>query len=149
MVGICPGGICPVGICPDTTADIPPPRAPVQDMAYVDDITITSTHTSTSAAKKYIQPYIHKVFAWTRQNNLILNPDKTTCKSVHAGPCGIYEQSGPNNKQQSTTHGNAPKGSGPYLRPKTHIQHTHSQHLNTSTQVNNTNNKSAHSNRMG
>ena len=43
------------------------------------DITITSTHTSTSAAKKYIQPYLHKVFAWTKQNNLLLNPDKTTC----------------------------------------------------------------------
>ena len=39
----------------------------------------TSTHTSTSAAKKYIQPYLHKVFAWTKQNNLLLNPDKTTC----------------------------------------------------------------------
>ena len=35
-------------------------------MAYADDITITSTHTSTSAAKKYIQPYLHKVFAWTK-----------------------------------------------------------------------------------
>ena len=47
-------------------------------MVYADDITITSTHTSTSAAKKYIQPYQHKVFAWTKQNNLPLNPDKTT-----------------------------------------------------------------------
>ena len=36
------------------TADIPPPRTPVQVMVNVDDITITSTHTSTSAAKKYI-----------------------------------------------------------------------------------------------
>ena len=61
------------------TSDLPPPSAPVQVMAYVDDITITSTHTSTSAAKKYIQPYLHKVFAWTKQNNLLLNPDKTTC----------------------------------------------------------------------
>ena len=34
------------------TADIPPPGAPVQVMAYADDITITYTHTSTSAAKK-------------------------------------------------------------------------------------------------
>ena len=25
-----------------------------------------------------IQPYLHKVFAWTKQNNLILNLDKTT-----------------------------------------------------------------------
>ena len=38
------------------TADIPPPSAPVTVMAYADDITITSKHTSTSAAKKYIQP---------------------------------------------------------------------------------------------
>ena len=59
------------------TSDVPPPSAPVQVMAYADDITITST--STSAAKKYIQPYPHTVFAWTRQSNLILNPDKTTC----------------------------------------------------------------------
>ena len=48
-------------------------------MAYADDITITSTNTSTSAAKKYIQPYIHEVFAWTKQNNLTLNTDKPTC----------------------------------------------------------------------
>ena len=48
-------------------------------MAYAADITITSTHTSTSAAKKYIQPYLHKTFAWTKQNNLTLNPDKTIC----------------------------------------------------------------------
>ena len=40
---------------------------------------ITSTHTITSSAKKYIQPYLHKVFAVTKPNNLTLNPDKTTC----------------------------------------------------------------------
>ena len=45
------------------TSDLPPPSAPVQVMAYADDITITSTNTSRSAAKKYIQPYLHKVFA--------------------------------------------------------------------------------------
>ena len=45
-------------------------------MAYADDITIT--YTSTNTSKKYIQPYIHKVFVWTTQNNLLLNPDKTT-----------------------------------------------------------------------
>ena len=61
------------------TADIPPPRAPVQVMAYADDITITSTHTSTSAANKYIQLYLHKVVTWTKQNDISLNPDKTTC----------------------------------------------------------------------
>ena len=58
------------------TADIPRPRAPVQVIIYADDITITSTNTSTSAANKYIESYPHKVFAWTKQNNLTLNPNK-------------------------------------------------------------------------
>ena len=38
------------------TADLPSPRAPVQVMIYAADINITTTHTRTSAAKKYIQP---------------------------------------------------------------------------------------------
>ena len=33
----------------------------------------------TFRAINYIQPYLHKVFAWTEQNNRTLNPDKTTC----------------------------------------------------------------------
>ena len=102
------------------TADIPPPRAPVQVMAYADDITITSTQTSMSAAKKYIQPYLHQVFAWTKQNNLLLNPDKQLALCSHQTLQNIR----PNNKQQSTTHGNAPKGYGSYLRPKTHTSTT-------------------------
>ena len=50
------------------TADLPPSRAPVQVMAYTDAITVTSTHTSTNTAKKHIQPYTQKGFAWTKQN---------------------------------------------------------------------------------
>ena len=61
------------------TSDLPQPSAPDQVMAYADDITITSTQANTTAANKYIQPYLHKVFAWTKQNNLILNQYKSTC----------------------------------------------------------------------
>ena len=59
------------------TADLPPPRAGhVLRRWHHHHI---YTHTSTSAVKIYIQPYIHKVFSWTKHNNLTLNPDKTTC----------------------------------------------------------------------
>ena len=62
------------------------PRAPFQVMVYADGFTITSTHTNTSAAKKYIQPYLHNVFAWTKQNNLTFNPDITTCTLLTPDP---------------------------------------------------------------
>ena len=73
--GVPLGGVLSPTLFNIYTADIPPPRAPVQVMVYADDI--ISTHTSTSADKKYLQPYVYKVFAWTKQNNLTLNPDKT------------------------------------------------------------------------
>ena len=75
----------------------------------------------------------------------------TTTQSTGSdhGICRYYHhQPGPQNKQHCTTHGNAPKCYGPYLRPKIHIQHTYSQHLSTSWQAA-TNDKNTHSNRMG
>ena len=76
--GVPQGGVLSPRLFNICTSDLPPPSASVQVMAYADDI--TSTHTSTSAAKKYIQQsYLHKVFAWTKPNNLLLNPDKITC----------------------------------------------------------------------
>ena len=57
--GVAPSGVLSPTLFNIYTLDLPPPSAPVQVMAYADDITITSTHTSTSAAEKYIQPYLH------------------------------------------------------------------------------------------
>ena len=52
--GVPQGGVLSPALFYIYTSNLLPPSAPVQVMAYADDITTTSTHTSTSAAKKCI-----------------------------------------------------------------------------------------------
>ena len=53
-----------------------------------------------SAARKYIQPYLYQVFDGTQHNNLIFNPDKTTCILLSPYPA-VYNRY----KVQGTTWG--------------------------------------------
>ena len=96
--GVPQGGVLSPTLFNTYTADIPTTTAPVQVMLYADDITITSTHTSMSAARKYIQPYLHKVYDWTQHNNLIINADKTTCTLFTSDPAEYNSNLGLNNK---------------------------------------------------
>ena len=115
------------------TADIPTPTAPVQVMLYADDITITSTHTSMSAARKYKQPYLHKVYDWTQHNNLIINPDKTTCTLFTPDPDEYNSNLGLNINNKALPMALHPKVLGltldPNLTYNAHIQNiaTHAQ----------------------
>ena len=76
QTGVQQGGIFSPTLFNICIADILPPSALVRLMAYMEDIPITSTHPTTSGVKKYIHPYLD---TWTKQNNLTLNPNKTTC----------------------------------------------------------------------
>ena len=124
--GVPQGGVLSPTLFNINTSDLPPPSAPVQVMAYADDITITSTHTSTSAAKKYIQPYLHKVFAWTKQNNLLLNPDKTTCTLFTPDPAEYTSNLNLTINNKALPMATHPKVLGLTLDPKlTYSTHIH------------------------
>ena len=70
--GVPPGGVLSPTLFNINNADLPPPRTPIQVMVYEDDITITSTHTNTSSAKKYIQLYLLKLFFLDKTKQLAL-----------------------------------------------------------------------------
>ena len=57
--GVLQGGVLSPTLFNIYTSDFPPRSAPVQVISYADDITITSTHTSTNAARNiYNHTYI-------------------------------------------------------------------------------------------
>ena len=59
------------------TSDIPPPPPNVTLTTYADDMNPASSHKNYQIAKQNIQPYLQDIFAWTKSNDLILNPDKS------------------------------------------------------------------------
>ena len=120
------GGVLSLTLFNTYTADILTPTAPVEVMLYADDITITSTHTSMSADRKYIQPYLHKIYDWTQHNNLIMNPDKTTCTLFTPEPADYKINLGLNINNKALPMALHPKVLGLTLDPKltynAHIQ---------------------------
>ena len=104
-------------------------------MPYADDITIKSTHTNTSAAKKCIQPYLDTILAWTKHNHLTLNPDNTTCTLFTPDPAEYKSYQELKINKIALPMGTHSKVLGLTLGPETYIQQIHSQHLSSRTQT--------------
>ena len=109
--GVPQGGVLSLTLFNIHTADIPTPTAPVQVM---------------SAARKYIQPCLHKFMTETQHNNLIINPDKTTCTLFTPDPAEYNSNLGLNINNKSLPMALHPKVLGLTLDPKltynAHIQ---------------------------
>ena len=135
--GVPQGGVLSPTLFNIVTSDLPPTSAPVQVMAYADDITITYTHTSTSAAKKYIQPYLQS-FSLDKTKQFHTKSRQNNLHSVHVRPCRIYEQSGTKLHNNALPMATRPKVLGLTLDPKltysTHI-HTISVHAHKPLQI--------------
>ena len=113
----------------------PTSPSPVSDQTSDDSIP-TNPHTITRDIKtnmRHIRTSIVSRHLATRGNNKILAHLHHTLAALKiyfpaslVTPLPNSEQINhpSSNKQQSTTHGNTPKGSGSYPRPKTHTQHT-------------------------
>ena len=86
-----------------------------------------------SAARKCIQPYLHKFYNWAKLNNLLINPDKTTCTLFTPNPAEYNRYLGLNINNTALPMALHPKVLGltldPMLTYNAHIQNiaTHAQ----------------------
>ena len=59
-------------------SDLPPPPPDTQIDSYADDIDTLSSHPDYHVAQAKLQPYLNSIYNWTIENDLILNPDKSS-----------------------------------------------------------------------
>ena len=68
-------------------SDIPLPKiSSLNLITYADDITITSSPPNTNTATQNLLPYLNEIHTWAHNNNLQINPTKTTSTLMTPDP---------------------------------------------------------------
>ena len=75
--GVPQGGVLSLALFNIYTSDIPTPPNNVQLETYADDINTLKSHPKINTAQQNLQPYLNQLYAWTLENELLLNPDKS------------------------------------------------------------------------
>ena len=113
---------------------LPTPKAPVKLTTYADDINIATAN---------IQSYLQEIHTWTT-NNLILNPDKTTC-TLHTRPSVIQHATCTTKRQHHTPHEHQPKNT----RNDSHLKLTYKTQTTTwGNKINNSRKLQSHTRPM-
>jgi hypothetical protein len=60
------------------TSDLPHPPTGVMLNTYADDMFPAASHHKYKAAEQLLQPYLQDIYRWTKDNDLLLNPSKST-----------------------------------------------------------------------
>jgi hypothetical protein len=74
------------------TADIPRPPPNTQLDCYADDMNTLTSHRHIATAQTQLQPYLDQISRWTTDNNLLLNPDKSSATLFTPDPAEYNTQ---------------------------------------------------------
>ena len=59
-------------------SDLPSPPENAKFISYTDDLNTSSSNSDIKKCEETLQPYLNKIYDWTIQNDIKLNPLKST-----------------------------------------------------------------------